>query len=416
MEDVTYYSSSNVSGILIAPHIVFSVVATVLVGLRLYTSRVVTKTPWTVDETICVVALVANHIMLICEGAAVPYGLGTDMATIATMPQGVAGFLKCILAIEISYGTACPLSKIAVLAMYYRIFSASKIIRWCVWAISSMLVGWGIAVVAVSIFSCDPVAGFWNPAIARSCIDSSKFYIGITVPNIIFDILTVALPIHEVWRLQMGREKKLAISGVFLLGGSVVLASVARLILFCIYRPGAGASGNNISQTVIIPHAASAIETCLAIIGACLPPCAPLFRRFWGGVATAVSGDRGSAKTADKSSKNFNTLITIGKMSNRGGPRDKWSEDHDLDGSFERLEDGSSLQGSTDDLYGERGDTRINNRVSEYGDGIHVQRDVQVHRGGKSTPADVQKWVAGDIPLKEMATRPQGQGLPGQAQ
>lgn len=33
-----------------------------------------------------------------------------------------------------------------------------------------------------------------------------------------FDILTVAVPIHEVWRLQMGREKKLAITGVFLLG------------------------------------------------------------------------------------------------------------------------------------------------------------------------------------------------------
>lgn len=54
------------------------------------------------------------------------------------------------MAIEITYGTSCPLSKLSVLAMYYRIFSASKVLRYCVWVISAMLVGWGIAVVAVS--------------------------------------------------------------------------------------------------------------------------------------------------------------------------------------------------------------------------------------------------------------------------
>ncbi|KAJ4180987.1 hypothetical protein NW759_017210 [Fusarium solani] len=271
-----------------------------------------------------------------------------------------------------------------------------------------MLVGWGIAVVAVSI------AGFWNSTIARTCIDSSKFYIGITVPNIIFDVLTVALPVHEVWRLQMGREKKLAITGVFLLGGSVVLASVARLVLFCIYRPGDGASGNNISQTVIIPHAASAIETCLAIIGACLPPCVPLFRRFLGGVATVVSKDRGSAKTVDKSSKNFNTLITIGTMSNRGGASRKWTQEDDLDGSFERLADGS-LQGSTDDLYVNDRDVR-DDRVRGAGYCIRVKNDIHVERGGKRTPADVQKWAVGDIPLRDMSIHPRDMRPPGRAQ
>lgn len=34
--------------------------------------------------------------------------------------------------------------------MFYRIFSASNIIRYCVFAIAFGLVGWGIAVVGVS--------------------------------------------------------------------------------------------------------------------------------------------------------------------------------------------------------------------------------------------------------------------------
>jgi hypothetical protein len=247
--------------------------------------------------------------------------------------------------------------------------------------------------------------------VPSKCIDSSKFYIGITVPNIIFDVMTVVLPIHEVWTLQMGRDKKLAITGVFLLGGrsvvvppqlsrrldnpnhpspnSVILASLARLVLFSIFRPGAGESGNNISQTVVIPHSASAIETCLAIIGACLPPCAPLLRRFLGGVIP------GTKRSTGDEPKNLNTLITIGKISNRTGGRKKGADD-DLEGDFVRLEDADgSAHGSTDDLY-------VNTRNDGYDKkgGVHVKRDVRV--------ATAQKRVGGDIPLTEISAGGRG--------
>lgn len=200
---------------------------------------------------------------------------------------------------------------------------------------------------------------------------------------------------------------------------SVVLASIARLVLFIIYRPGEGSTGNNISQTVIIPHAASAIETCLAIIGACLPPCAPLFRRFLGGVVSVVSsGDRynsrpsGAAKSGN--SKNFNTLVRIGKISNLGVGHRKGSNDDDLDGSFERLGDGNSLQGSTDELY-------VNNESSgsrrDLGaeDGIHVKREVHVERSGKVASQDVREWVTGDIPLERITDREKTSGVTGLA-
>ncbi|KAJ4213673.1 hypothetical protein NW757_014746 [Fusarium falciforme] len=64
MANVTYYSSTNVSEILIAPHVVFSVLATILVGFRVYTSRVVAKSAWTMDEYVCIVALVSSFLPL----------------------------------------------------------------------------------------------------------------------------------------------------------------------------------------------------------------------------------------------------------------------------------------------------------------------------------------------------------------
>ncbi|RYC79260.1 hypothetical protein BFJ63_vAg17860 [Fusarium oxysporum f. sp. narcissi] len=383
MDDVTYFSNANVGSVLIIPHAIFSAIATLFVGLRLYTARYVTKNEWCTDEYGSIIALVANHIMLISEGISVSLGLGSNIVKIQTeFPGGLSSFLKSILGIECAYGLACPLSKMAVLAMYYHIFSTSRLLRYCTWVMASMMAGWGIAVVGVSIFTCTPVHGFWDKSIPSKCIDSTRFYIGITIPNIIFDVCTVVLPVREVWKLQMGRDKKWALTTIFLLGGSVVLASIARLVLFFIYQPGSGPSGNNISQTVLFPHTASAIETCLAIIGACLPPCAPLLKRVLSRVVTTVTRDTSSGKTDDRS--NFGTLVTIGKISNRAGVTSKRHRDDDVEGSFERLDDNGSLQGSTDGLYVD-GSGRTNKKKGSRPQ-IHVRREVEVESSDGSIP------------------------------
>ncbi|KAM0494490.1 hypothetical protein ACHAP8_008633 [Fusarium lateritium] len=392
MDDVTYFSDDNVALVLIAPHAVFSVIATIFVVLRMYTARYITKKAWCFDEYVSLTALVANHLMLISECISVSHGLGSNMVKV-TNEYGISSFLKSILGIECAYGVACPLSKSAVLAMYYRIFKSSKLLRYSTYIIASMLAGWGIAVVVVSIFTCDPVSGFWEPTIPRTCINSTQFYIGITIPNIIFDLLTVSLPIREIWRLQMGRDKKWAITSVFLLGGIVVIASIARLVLFFIYLPGAPPTGNNISQTVVFPHAASAIETCLAIIGACLPPCAPFLKKLLKLAVTTVGSSSGNVDNK-KSNNNLGTLVTIGKISNRGnGPSRKHAINEGLEGSFERLDDSTSLQGSTDELYTGKGHTR---GVKSQ---IHVQHEVQVE---SSENRGYYNYHAGAIPLKDL--------------
>ncbi|KAG3188836.1 hypothetical protein PC129_g25184 [Phytophthora cactorum] len=68
MDDVTYFSNESVSSILMVPHAVCSAIATIFVGLRLYTARHVTKTKWSMDEYVSIAALITNHIMIVCEG------------------------------------------------------------------------------------------------------------------------------------------------------------------------------------------------------------------------------------------------------------------------------------------------------------------------------------------------------------
>ncbi|RGP76824.1 hypothetical protein FLONG3_5067 [Fusarium longipes] len=308
MDDASYFSESDVSGVLIIPHTVLSIIATVFVALRIWTARHITKTKASVDEWVSIVALLMNHALLIFEGICVHYGYGQNIVKVMTEYGGVSNFLRTFIGCEITYGLSCSLSKIAVLAMYYRIFSASRLLRYCTWIMATMIAGWSIAVVTVS---------------------------RITIPNIMFDIATVVLPVREVWKLQMDRDKKWAITSIFLLGGSVVLASIARLVLFLIYK-----SSSNVTQVIIFGHMASSAEVCLAIIGACLPSCAPLLKNALQRFVSTVRDDQGVTEDTKKSG-----LVTIGQKRSRGLVDGTLNGD-DMHGSFERLDDNGSFQDS----------------------------------------------------------------------
>ena len=45
IEGVTYYNPKDISSVLVAPHAVFSGIATIVVGLRFYATRIVTWSP-----------------------------------------------------------------------------------------------------------------------------------------------------------------------------------------------------------------------------------------------------------------------------------------------------------------------------------------------------------------------------------
>ena len=94
--------------------------------------------------------------------------------------------------------------------------------------IMGYVVAWGVAVVLVSIFSCNPVNGFWDTDIPSTCVSSILFFEWTTLTNVLGDVMILALPVRKVWKLQMSTEKKIAVLGMFLLGGLwVVLLRVS---------------------------------------------------------------------------------------------------------------------------------------------------------------------------------------------
>lgn len=70
----------------------------------------------------------------------------------------------------------------------------------------------------VGLVGCKPISYFWDQTGDGSCIDMFRYLKYQALVNVLIDIFTIVLPIHEVVRLQMSTSRKAAIISVFLLG------------------------------------------------------------------------------------------------------------------------------------------------------------------------------------------------------
>jgi len=127
---------------------------------------------------------------------------------------------QVIFALEILYSIALTSTKISILTLYHGLFPG-KTFTQLLYGLGAFCIAWGISVFFVAIFSCTPIHGFWDILMQPppKCINNKAFYIGLSVPNILADIAILSLPVTKVWHLQMSRRSKIAVSGMFLLGG-----------------------------------------------------------------------------------------------------------------------------------------------------------------------------------------------------
>jgi len=110
--------------------------------------------------------------------------------------------------------------KISLLLLYRHLFT-SKRLHLLIHLTGAFVLAWGFAFVGVAIFSCNPIYAFWEFELqVRSyCINDQAWYIAMAVPTILTDILILCMPIRQVWKLQLDRRSKVALTFIFCLGG-----------------------------------------------------------------------------------------------------------------------------------------------------------------------------------------------------
>ncbi|KUL92522.1 hypothetical protein ZTR_02635 [Talaromyces verruculosus] len=198
-----------------------------------------------------------------------------------------------LLSFECVYCTTVGIIKISILLMYRRIFP-TRGFRIAATILGSIVIGWVIAIICVSVFQCTPIAKAWDFSLSGTCINLKGSFIGNGVPNILTDIAILALPVRIVWGLHASVTHRLSVIVVFLLGSFVVFTSAYRFSTLFQFEP------TDTPWTLAKPCTWCLVECSSGIISACLPTLRPLFVMFSSkfsssiGTGTRTSGVQGS--------------------------------------------------------------------------------------------------------------------------
>ncbi|KAL3429573.1 hypothetical protein BDV09DRAFT_190025 [Aspergillus tetrazonus] len=261
---------------LLGVSIAIAAVQIIVVPVRFYT-RYIQRIKCTLDDYLILPALIASlgqsvlYIVLLKVA-----GLGYHYKYVQQTPEKVVALQKGLFANQIlDFPFTVTPAKLSILLFYLRIFQ-TRTFRILSYTTGFLVLGHGIGVFFASIFQCSPVQYTWNKEIpGGSCFNQQAFYRYVSPPNIFTDLIILVMPMPVVWRLQTRITQKLAITGVFLLGGLGLVTSILRMVIF--FQESALTDPTWTSVNLGIW---TVLEGGIIIIAACLPPIWPLIVRF----------------------------------------------------------------------------------------------------------------------------------------
>ena len=109
--------------------------------------------------------------------------------------------------------------KASVLAFDQRFTGIKKPLRYTVYALQAINAGCMISVFCVTLFQCNPISLNFTPGYRRACINNIAFNYAYNCIVIITDVAVLAVPFWAFLELQIRTRLKVALLGVFGLGG-----------------------------------------------------------------------------------------------------------------------------------------------------------------------------------------------------
>ncbi|KAL2017885.1 hypothetical protein VTK56DRAFT_1541 [Thermocarpiscus australiensis] len=295
--------------------IVLFVLSAIFVGLRLLTRLKYQRAPIELDDHLMLLGLLLNAGNLACCIAGGFYGLGKHIYILD--PYSMRQITIITFAYVFIYAWSVCIIKLAIIALYRRIFGMSRLGWFCV----GLTLGYLVTNHVVLPLYCKPLNYYWNQWYGGEGVvqvDEAKFYLGIGIINLFGDICILTVPVHRVLKLHLGTTQKVAVCFVFLLGSFVCFASLYRIVTIV-----------RLTQTKDISWAKSdvfiwsSVEPSVGIISGCLPTLRPLMLhvlRTLGFEPATGGGNKGSGP--QESGLTSNPLETISKKRTRKIRRD----------------------------------------------------------------------------------------------
>ncbi|KAG8525588.1 uncharacterized protein KY384_009232 [Bacidia gigantensis] len=218
-------NESSVPG-LITWNIVGLCVVEVAVILRFW-ARKIQKTPYKADDYVLMVAAVLVIGHCVCVVLNIKNGFGHHTLTVTPAQSRVRG--RVGYAYGFIYNTTFPISRIALVLLYKRIFNVKLWFQYACWFMIAAYCGYMISWIVVVAIQVLPVNAVWDKKVKIThTIDPRKLQLGNCSFNIATDALLLVMPLMVVWSLQMSKMHKLGVSAIFCLGVLTLIASIMR--------------------------------------------------------------------------------------------------------------------------------------------------------------------------------------------
>ncbi|CAK7230071.1 hypothetical protein SBRCBS47491_007462 [Sporothrix bragantina] len=308
--DPSTYTESTAWVVITVSTITMTVALTALAA-RVFTRAVLVKQFGADDWGACVAGLG----LLLCGiwvCLNIKYGLGKHAWTL-TGPEIENYFMYFYISI-VWYNFTLVAVKLSFLLQYYRVFSIPKIRRIII-IMMIIIGGWSLSQLFVGIWICKPINKFWNSSLEGTCIPNiPQWYIN-AAGNIASDVSIFLFPIPILKNLNLKRNQKIIVMGIFSLGFFTCAISIVRIKYL---KQFADFSWENVASSCwSVSELASAV-TCL-----CLPTLKPLVQRvvphLMGSTNAASTGPTGghSSKGYRKHSENIDGSAS-GPSSSKG--------------------------------------------------------------------------------------------------
>ncbi|KAK9786762.1 hypothetical protein SCARD494_11066 [Seiridium cardinale] len=256
--------------------------AAAAVALRFYVRTMSKGNNLGIDDYTILVGLMSTGALVATTIIAGQYGSGEHVW--ATNVDRLMTLLKVVFVEPWVYAAAVTSTKISILLLYRRLFyvGESKMLEndrpfvIMLWTATFFTCSYPIIMWVVMACACRPMSFYWRQYAGATdgvCIDVLQFYLVFGIVNMINDIIILAVPIPRIVRLHMNKRKKVSVAGIMLLGSFVCVASIVR-----IYYLTQLTKEVDLSWILGPAFGWSSFEPSVAIISACLPTFAPLFR------------------------------------------------------------------------------------------------------------------------------------------
>lgn len=109
--------------------------------------------------------------------------------------------------------------KASVLSFDQRFTGVKKPLKITVYVLQAVNAGSMISIFCVTLFQCNPISLNYTPGYRRQCIDNTAFNYAYNCIVIATDVAVLAVPFWAFLQLQIRTRLKVALLGVFALGG-----------------------------------------------------------------------------------------------------------------------------------------------------------------------------------------------------